>query len=253
MQVSQSFLSTMNPSRIFMLAAVLLSPNPSAGQSASDIADRILAENAAPESAIGNIPVAPSPPVRFLVNSASPAQAFAEDTLESQLLQIHRIYVDELTGDTTAAQIRELIISSLHGSGLFVITENEERADAFLRGAAEDLIYTDQFQSGEGVNMRTSGTVSTPGTQRGTNRNAFNITLGDNESVNIHDRKHEALATVRLVNLDGDVIWSTTQESQGAKFRGASADVAAKITKQLLLDYRRLAGDEDPWGQPGTR
>jgi len=36
------------------------------------------------------------------------------------------------------------------------------------------------------------------------------------------------------VNKDGDVIWSTTQESLGGRFRGASADVADKITRQLL-------------------
>jgi hypothetical protein len=35
-------------------------------------------------------------------------------------------------------------------------------------------------------------------------------------------------------------MWSTTQESNGAKFRGASADVADKITKQLTLDLERL-------------
>jgi len=63
--------------------------------------------------------------------------------------------------------------------------------------------------------------------------------VGENESTNIKERKHEALATVRLVNKDGDVIWSTTQESTGAKFRGASADVADKITKQLVADYER--------------
>ena len=63
--------------------------------------------------------------------------------------------------------------------------------------------------------------------------------MGENESTNIHERKHEALATVRLVNKDGDVIWSTTQESNGAKFRGASADVADKITKQLLAEFER--------------
>jgi len=33
------------------------------------------------------------------------------------------------------------------------------------------------------------------------------------------------------------VIWSTTQESPGAKFRGASADVAAKIAHQLIIDF----------------
>ena len=59
-------------------------------------------------------------------------------------------------------------------------------------------------------------------------------------STNIKERRHEAMATVRLVNKDGDVIWSTTQESTGARFRGASADVADKITRQLLADYDRV-------------
>src|SRR5205807_1606410 len=64
--------------------------------------------------------------------------------------------------------------------------------------------------------------------------------VGETESTNIHERKHEAMATVRLVNKDGDVMWSTTQESTGAKFRGASADVADKITRQLAADLDRL-------------
>jgi hypothetical protein len=44
---------------------------------------------------------------------------------------------------------------------------------------------------------------------------------------------------VRLVSKDGDVIWSTTQESLGGRFRGASADVAERVTRQLLSDYER--------------
>ncbi len=42
---------------------------------------------------------------------------------------------------------------------------------------------------------------------------------------------------MRLCNNVGDVIWSTTQESAGAKFRGASADVATKIARQLAIDF----------------
>jgi len=44
---------------------------------------------------------------------------------------------------------------------------------------------------------------------------------------------------VRLVNKEGDLIWATTQESNGAKFRGSSADVADKITRKLLEDLDR--------------
>ena len=47
------------------------------------------------------------------------------------------------------------------------------------------------------------------------------------------------VAAVRLVNKDGDVIWSTTQESLGGKFRRASTDVADRITKRLIEDYER--------------
>jgi hypothetical protein len=43
---------------------------------------------------------------------------------------------------------------------------------------------------------------------------------------------------VRLVSKDGDVIWSATAESLGGKFMGASADVADKIAKRLVTDYR---------------
>jgi hypothetical protein len=177
--------------------------------------------------------------------------AQAPDDVLAQIAGVKRIYVDRLTGGETAAQMRDLIISSLQGSKLFVLTENSDRADAFLRGAAEDLIYTDDFQSSEGVNAHV-GDSSRNDNSSGTKFNgsggsvsrsvarSLSAGVGENESSNIKERKHEAMATVRLVNKDGDVMWSTTQESNGAKFRGASADVADKITKQLAMDVDRL-------------
>jgi hypothetical protein len=170
--------------------------------------------------------------------------AGAQDDLSKQLLIIKRIYVDRLTGGETAAQMRDLIIASLHGAKLYVLTENQERADAILRGAAEDLIYTDQFQSSDSVDLR-SGVSSGSRAGRtyggsGSRSAAISVGVGDKDSTDIHERKHEALATVRLVNKDGDVIWSTTQESDGAKFRGASADVADKIARQLTADVDRV-------------
>jgi len=168
--------------------------------------------------------------------------AGAQEDLSKQLLSVKRIYVDRLTGGETAAQMRDLIIASLHGSKLYVLTENPERADAVLRGAAEDLIYTDQFQSSDSVDLRSD--VSTSGrsnrTYSGSRSGSISVGVGDKDSTDIRERKHEALATVRLVNKDGDVIWSTTQESNGAKFRGASADVADKITRQLSADLERV-------------
>src|SRR5438552_18522593 len=90
----------------------------------------------------------------FLVAWLFSAALNAQDDLARQLLSIKRIYVERLTGGETAAQMRDLIIASLHGAKLYVVTENPERADAVLRGAAEDLIYTDQFQSSDSVDLR---------------------------------------------------------------------------------------------------
>jgi hypothetical protein len=175
----------------------------------------------------------------------------APEDPSGQLVTVKRVYVDKLTGGETAAQMRDLIITSFQNSKLFVLTENPERADAVLRGAAEDLIYTDAFSSSEGINARVGGSDNSSvgtstrfnGAGGGASRSAarsLNVGVGENESTSTKERKHEALATVRLVNKDGDVIWSTTQESNGAKFRGASADVADKITKQLVTDCERL-------------
>src|ERR1700722_16838849 len=89
-----------------------------------------------------------------------PAAASAAEDLLPQLLTVKRVYVDRLTGGETAAQMRDLIITSLQNSKLFVLTENADRADAFIRGAAEDLIFTDDFQSSDSINLRGSASTS---------------------------------------------------------------------------------------------
>jgi hypothetical protein len=173
------------------------------------------------------------------------------DDLSDQLPKIKRVFVDRLTGGETAAQMRDLLITALQNSKLFVVTENQERADAFLRGAAEDLIYTDLFKSSENVSMRGNSSDSegvssdsryNGATSGNSSRNARSAGsgIGGGDSSEVKERKHEALATVRLVTKDGDVLWSTTQESNGAKFHGASADVAEKIAKQLMAEYERV-------------
>lgn len=168
-------------------------------------------------------------------------QAEAVNDLEAdalrQLLGLKRVYVDRLTGGETAAQMRELIISALQGSKLFIITENQERADAILRGAAEDLVYTEVQSSSESLSARAQ--IGTGGTSRSSNRRYAGAGIGESESSRSEERRHEAVAAVRLVNKEGDVIWSTTQESRGSKFHGSSADVADKIARKLAEDMVR--------------
>ena len=169
-----------------------------------------------------------------------------------QIVSVKRVYVEKFGGGNGADQIRDMVIAALQRTNLFVLTENPDRADTLLRGSAEDMVYTENFQSTDGITARLSpvGTGnSTLG--RSTSRLTAGVSIGDNESIRQQDRKHEASASVRLVNRDGDVIWSTIQESQGAKFRSAAADVADRISRQLAADFtkireRRLTAEASP-------
>jgi hypothetical protein len=175
-----------------------------------------------------------------VVFAAGPGQQYKQNAgpTVTQLGQVQRIYVEPLTGTAAAQALRELIIASLNSTRLFVLTDNPDRADATLKGAGDDKAFEDTFDSDTSLSGRSGGgiygltgrsTKSTGG--YGAESNA------QRESHRIKERKHEAYATVRLCNNVGDVIWSTTQESLGAKFHGASADVAAKIARQLTIDF----------------
>ena len=188
----------------------------------------------------------------------TPAKAPAQDPSEGgtpvQLAQIRRVYVDILTGGNAALQFRDLLMTSLQKSKLFVITEDPEKADAVMKGAAEDQVFTENFSSSEGINAHTQIGGGVNGTSRSTNSKYAGVTIGENESHKSEERKHEAMATVRLVSKDGDVLWSTTAESFGAKFLGASADVADRIAKRLAMDVREARRSESgvPNQQPST-
>ena len=170
---------------------------------------------------------------------AEPAPPESVSLKESQLLkllQIKAVYVDPLHGNGSE-EIRDMLIGSLHRAGLFLVVEDEERADAFIRGAAEDLIYSDYSTRREGLNVR--GSASSSERESGeSDYSAASFGIGDTESSSSRRRKHEALAAIRLVLGNGEVIWSATQESSGAKYKGAGADVADKVAKELVAAFR---------------
>jgi hypothetical protein len=167
----------------------------------------------------------------------APSPASIEEAGLRQLRTLRRVYVDRLTGGETAAQMRDILVTSLDSAKLFILTENPDRADASLRGAAEDLVFTEVHTSSDSLNAHTN--FGSGRTTRSTGGTYGGIGIGESESEHSAERRHEAIAAVRLVNKDGDVIWSTTQESLGAKFHGASADVAEKITAKLKEDFER--------------
>jgi len=173
-----------------------------------------------------------------------------EQATLAELAKVRRIYVDVLTGGDSALRIRDLLMSRIQSTKQFIITEDEDKADAVLKGSGGDETFTNVFQTSDNINAHSQ--LSLPGTN---NNNVYNpntgtstrysdristsIGAGESDSQKIEERKHEAIATVRLVNKDGDVIWSATEESLGAKFMGASVDVVDRIAKKLASDYRR--------------
>jgi hypothetical protein len=176
-----------------------------------------------------------------------PAQA--EGPLAANLLEVKRIYVEPLAGTAPAQTLRELIIAGLDSTKLFVLTDNPDRADAILKGAADDKAFTDDFDTDSSMSDRTDAGIYS-GARSSKSRGGYGAAaVAEREAHRIKERKHEAYAAVRLCNRSGDVIWSTTQESLGAKFRGASADVAAKIARQLSLDVER-ARHQPPTTRP---
>ena len=86
----------------------------------------------------------------FLEQQQTPEEEAAE-----HLSKVRRIYIAILTGGDAALQIRDLLMTSLHNSKQFIITEDEDKADATLKGAGDDDVFTDTFQSSEGINAHT--------------------------------------------------------------------------------------------------
>jgi hypothetical protein len=166
-----------------------------------------------------------------------PTPAAIEETGLRQLRTVRRVFVDRITGGETAAQMREILISSLEATRLFILTENQDRADAILRGGSEDLVFSDVHTSSDSLNAHANLSTRSGAYSKSSSGQSAGVGLGESESEHSAERRHEAIAAVRLVNKDGDVIWATTQESMGAKFRGASADVAEKITARLKEDF----------------
>lgn len=187
-----------------------------------------------------------------LLLAATGSVAPAEESLSladqqlKKLAGVRRLYVEELVGEGAHA-IRDLLAAAIHSRGLFVLVEDAASADAYVRGSAEDLIYTDYKRFSSGINVR--GAASSSQRENGeSNFGSASFGVGDNEDTNRRERKHEALAAVRIVLNNGEVVWASARESSGAKFRGAAADVAHGVTDELeaaVAKARQLARQPD--------
>ena len=182
---------------------------------------------------------------RGVVPAADAPQSLADLQLK-KLAGVHRLYVEELSGEGGHA-IRDLLAAAIHSRGLFILVEDAASADAYVRGSAEDLIYTDYERYSSGINVR--GAASSSQRESGeSNFGSASFGVGDSEDTNRRERKHEALLAVRIVLTNGEVVWAAVRESKGAKFRGAAADVAHGAADELeaaVAKARQLALQPD--------
>jgi len=170
-----------------------------------------------------------------------------EMSISARLARIRRVYVEPLTGGAVGTQMRDMLISALEKSGLYTLTEDPEHADAVLRGSADDQVFTDTHTTSDsiGFNSHIGAASSSRSLNSGVSSNtSIGAGVNENESSHIQERRHEAAASVRLVDKDGDVLWSTTQESPGGKFRGAMADVADKVARNLIEQTRKVRSED---------
>lgn len=156
----------------------------------------------------------------------------------ASIKEIKRIYVDSFGDDPVAAQIQAMVVTQLLQSGKFVVTENSQKADAFLKGAGVEKtsVENHSYESGTAAG-RSSGGYS--GSIYGSSGGFSSAGAAINDASSSSETVNDARVSVRLVNQDGDVLWATTQESKGAKYKGASADVADKVVRQLIRDVEK--------------
>ncbi len=186
---------------------------------------------------------------------AAPAQTPSRDADAdpAALLKVKRIFVDSFGDDVISKELQSMIVSALVATKRFKVTENRDRADAILKGVALEKTSQELHAYGEstavgaasgGSHGEVSGTVvNGTGSVSGSSSGGFIARhMGTSDSSVNTETINEARVAVRLVNPDGDVIWTSTQESKGAKYKGSSADAADKVVKQLLRDVEKLEG-----------
>ena len=187
---------------------------------------------------------APGPRVEKLV--AAKTMQVDEETAE-KLLKAKRIFVESFGEDGANKTLQSMVVDALRSSHRFIVTENKEKADLILRGAALEKTSQELHAIGSATAVagaaggHSASVVGSGGSMSGTSSGGFAArSLGIEDSQASTETINDARVAVRLVSLDGDVVWSTTQESKGAKYKGASADVSDKIVKQLLRDIEHL-------------
>jgi curli biogenesis system outer membrane secretion channel CsgG len=183
----------------------------------------------------------------------APASTNPDEEIGAKLAKVRRVYVESFGDDLASRQAQAMVIDALTNSHRFIVTEKRETADAVLKGVglektSQELHATSEATAVGGAAGGHQASVSGgAGSISGSSSGGFVArSAGIAESQASTETINDARMAVRLVSSDGDVLWSTTQESKGAKYKGATADVAEKIAKQLLRDLDKLQSRSKP-------
>jgi len=185
-------------------------------------------------------------------SATSGAENRPDPEIAAKLSGVKRIYVDSFGDDPASKQLQAMVVNALAESKRFIVTENKDKADAVLKGTGLEKSAQEFHAISEGTAVGTAaaathgnvngqisnGTGSITGSSGGSARSE-NLAASDSQAST--ETVNDARLAVRLVSTDGDVIWTTTKESKGAKYKGASADVADQVVKQLLWDLDKLS------------
>ena len=201
--------------------------------------------------AFGGLAYAQSSDMPKRAASSSVERSQIAPEIQTKLLGVKRIYIDSFGDDVASKKIQAMLMSSLSESKLFIVTENKDKADAILKGSAAEKSHQEMHAlndkaAASSVHGGSTGSVSGAfvngsGTVNGSSTSHIaGSGVAVDDSVASTETIDEASVSVRLVSTDGDVIWTTTQESKGAKYKSSSADAASKVVKQLTHDLEKV-------------
>ena len=71
--------------------------------------------------------------------------------IAEKLLKVKRIYVESFGDDALSKSLQGMVANALSASKLFIVTENKEKADAVLKGAALEKTSQEFHALGEGT------------------------------------------------------------------------------------------------------
>jgi curli biogenesis system outer membrane secretion channel CsgG len=158
------------------------------------------------------------------VPPASQSVEAIDAELAQRLLNAKRVFVESFGEDAVSKALAAMLSDAIRTSRRFIITENRDKADLILKGTAIEKTSQELHAIGSSSVAGASG-----------RRSGIEDSQASTETID------NAKVAVRLLTPDGDVAWSTTQESLGAKYKSAMADVADKVMKELARELERLS------------